>query len=330
MNVENKKIGYGVIGCGRVFQRAHAPMLNGDHSFLKAVFDENKEAARASAAKYGCELKTSLEELLKDSDIKVVNICTPHDTHAELIMKVLQAGKWCLCEKPLCLTAKEAEKIASHPNVDKLFTLYQNRFNPAVRFLTDLVDAGKLGKMRLCSVALRWWRPDEYFGDWHGEMKRVGGMLFNQASHILDVMRRVCGEPETLNVLSRTFRGVTDVDDVTLANVLFKNGILGNVEITTYARPQDWEVSMFVVGDKGVVKIGGLSINEVEYAQVEGMDLSDAKQKYSERIPDGYGNSHPRVFDALSRYVLTGELHPCLVSGKEGIVTSKFIAKFYE
>ncbi|MEK7542223.1 MAG: Gfo/Idh/MocA family oxidoreductase [Patescibacteria group bacterium] len=330
MAQENKKVGFGVIGCGRVFNRAHGPMLNGKLSSLKAVFDPDIKAAKEAASKFGCEVKTSLGDLLQDPDISVVNICTPHDTHTELIVKVLDAGKYCLCEKPLCLTEQEAAKIASHQNIDKLFTLYQNRFNTAVRFLSDIVRKGELGQLRLCSVALRWWRPDDYFVDWHGQKKRVGGMLFNQAAHILDIMRMVCGEAESVHNITRTFRNGTDVDDVSVANVLFKNGIVGNVEVTTYARPKDWEVSILVVGDKGVVKIGGLSVNEVEYAAIEGKDVSGARQQYSEEIPDGYGNSHPRVFEALSAYILKGEWHPCLVSGKEGTETSKFITKFYE
>ena len=155
-------------------------------------------------------------------------------------------------------------------------------------------------------------------------------MLFNQASHILDIMRLVCGEAETVSAVSKTFRSVTDVDDVCVANVAFKNGIIGNVEVSTYVRPKDWEVSMLLVGDKGVVKIGGLSVNEVEYADIEGKDMSGAKEKYSEEIPHGYGNSHPRVFEALNHYVLKGELHPCLVTGKEASETSRFITKFYK
>lgn len=324
------KVQYGVVGTGRVFQRAHAPALKSEGSCLKAVFDIDKKVAEETASKYGCEAKESLLELLQDPAIDVVSICTPHDTHAELIKQVLDSGKYCLCEKPLCLTKEEAEEIAKHPHVDKLFTLYQNRFNPAVRFLSELVERGDLGQLRICSVALRWWRDDDYFGDWHGEMKRVGGMLFNQAAHILDIMRMVCGEAVRMNNVAKTFRSGTDVDDVSIANVLFQNGIVGNVEVTTYARPKDWEVSMLLIGDKGVVKIGGLSVNEVEYADIEGKDVSNAKTEYSEEIPDGYGNSHPRVFEALSRYILEGERHPCLVSGKEGIETSKFIAKFYE
>lgn len=329
MNKQNKKIGYGVVGLGRVFNRAHGPMLNTDKSFLKAVFDLDQKKSQDAADKFGCIANANLKELLQDQEIDVVNICTPHDTHTELILKVLDSGKYCLCEKPLCLTPEESEKIAQHPNIDKLFTVYQNRFNPAVKFLTDLVDKEELGKLRLCSVALRWWRPDSYFEDWHGEMKKVGGMLFNQAAHILDIMRRVCGEPEKIHNIIRTFRKVTDVDDVDVANVIFKNGIIGNVEVTTYAKPQDWEVSMLLVGDKGVMKIGGLSINELEYAAIDGKDMAGLKEKYSEQIPDGYGNSHPRVFEALSQYILTGKSHPCLVSGKEGLETTRFIAKFY-
>lgn len=327
---QDNKVQYGIIGTGRVFKRAHAPALKSEGSRLQAVFDIDKKAAEEAARTYGCEAKESLAELLQDPAIDVVSICTPHDTHAELIKQVLDSGKYCLSEKPLCVTKEEAEAIAKHPRADKLFTIYQNRFNPAVRFLSELVERGDLGKLRICSVALRWWRDDTYFGDWHGEMKRVGGMLFNQASHILDIMRMVCGEAVRVNNIAKTFRSVTDVDDVSVANVLFQNGVVGNVEVTTYARPKDWEVSMLLIGDKGVVKIGGLSVNEVEYADIEGKDVSNAKTEYSQAIPDGYGNSHPRVFEALNRYILEGDMNPCLVSGKEGIKTSKFIAKFYE
>lgn len=331
MAKKDKKINYGLIGCGRIAPVHAAAILVDKKSKLKAVFDINRKKTIDFAKKYNCEAKGSLEELLSDPSIDVINVCTPHHTHKDIVLRIMKSGKYCICEKPLCLNKQEGEEIIkSKYYKDNVFVMFQNRFNPAIQFLKKIIKENVFGKILLCSVALRWWRDDSYFmDDWHGDKKKVGGMLFNQGSHVLDIMRRTCGEPKNVQKLEVALRDKMNIDDIYIGNIIFKNGILGNVEITTYAGYQDWEVSMFVVGKKGTLKIGGLSINNIEYIDVKDKNFMKIASQYCEKIKTGYGNSHPRVIAAFSKWLLGGKREEDLVSAKEGFLTTVFLEKLY-
>jgi len=330
---QDKKIGYGIVGCGRIFPtHVQALKQNQDNSELVAVYDINKTATERAQAKFGVEVKNSLEELLSDSRVDIVTICTPHHTHKDVILKAIEAGKYCLSEKPICLDKQEGQEVLQSPYYkDNVFVCYQNRFNPVVQFLMRIIKEGVLGKVNLCSVALRWWREDDYFGDdWHGSRAKVGGMGFNQGAHILDIMRQVGGNVLNVRRVMKSARPNSDVDDIFLANMDFESRCLGNIEMTTLAPYKDWEVSLLVAGEKGTVKIGGLSVNRVEFLDVKSEELMQKYHQYSEDIETGYGNSHPRVIKALSNFVATGEKHPSLADAREGVLTTEFIEKVYK
>lgn len=332
MDAQNKKIGYGVVGCGRIFPTHYDAVKNDKDSELVAVYDMNQDAAKVAQDKFGVEAKNSLQELLSDQRVDVVTICTPHHTHKDIILKVIEAGKYCLSEKPICLTKQEGEEILRSPYYkNNVFVCYQNRFNPAIQFLMKLIQGGFLGKVNLCSIALRWWRGDDYFSDdWHGDIKKVGSMGFNQGAHILDIMRQVGGDISKVQRIVKPMRQNSNVDDIFLANMIFESGCVGNIELTTFAPHRDWEVSLLVAGEKGTVKIGGLSVNKVEFLDVQDEELMRTYSQYSEEIETGYGNSHPRVISALTRFVKTGEKHPSLADAKEGVQTTEFIEKIYK
>ncbi len=319
------------MGCGRIFPTHVQAIKQSQDSELVAVYDASKEAAESAKAKFGVEAKSSLEELLADKRVDVITVCTPHHTHKDIILKAIEAGKYCLSEKPICLTKSEGEEILQNKHYkNNVFVCYQNRFNSAVQFLMKIIREGVLGKINLCSVALRWWREDDYFGDaWHGSMAKVGSMGFNQGAHILDIMRQVCGLPLKINRIAKAMRKNSDVDDVLLANMVFESGTLGNIELTTLAPYKDWEVSLLVAGEKGTVKIGGLSVNKVEFLDVQNEELMKTYSQYSEEIETGYGNSHPRVISALTHFVKTGDKHPSLATAEDGVKTTEFIEKIY-
>ena len=179
--LSEKRIGYGIVGCGQVLEKHGSAVSRNKYSELRAVFDFDKKKAKEASVRFDCEIKPDLDTLLRDSAIDVVNIRTPNDTHADLILETLENNKYCLCEKPLCLTTAEGKKILkSKFYKNNISVNFQNRFNPPVQQLLKYLETGTLGKIVLCSVDVRWWRDDGYFKDWHGDPKRVGGILFNR------------------------------------------------------------------------------------------------------------------------------------------------------
>jgi predicted dehydrogenase len=330
--LNQQRISYGVIGCGRVFKKHALAISNDGNSELRAAFDINEKRTEAASKTYDCEMKKSLKDLLNDLKIQVVNICTPHHTHKDLILKTIAVNKYCLCEKPLCLSKEDGKEILNNENYkNNIFVVLQNRFNPAIQFLFKLIKKNLFGKIRLCSVNVRWWRENNYFKDeWHGDIKRVGGMLFNQGIHVLDLMRKICGEPIKIQKIIKRLRSFSTVDDIFVANIIFKSGIIGNVEINTYTKYRNFEASIFIIGDKGSIKIGGPELNKVEYLDIKNKRILREFNRYCEEIEEKYGKGHQRLITAFSKYLLGSERNPNLVSAKEGVVVTEFIEKLYK
>lgn len=325
--LSEKRIGYGIVGCGQVFAKHGSAVSRNKYSELRGVFDIDKKKAKKVAVRFDCEMKLNLDALLSDSAINVINIRTPNDTHADLVLKTLESNKYCLCEKPLCLTAAEGKKILRSKFYKNNVTInFQNRFNPAVQHLLKYLETGQLGKIVLCSVDVRWWRDDKYFEDWHGNPRRVGGMLFNQGAHALDLILQICGPVKKITKLTKSLRKHVKVDDIYLALLQFQTGAVGRIEVTTYTKFQNCEASLFVVGEKGSIKLGGHSFNKLEFKSLKnGAINSHAVNDSLTEVED----SHFRLIKTLNAYLLNGKKSKLLASAEDGVSVTEFIEKLY-
>lgn len=319
--LSEKRVGYGIVGCGQVFDKHGSAVSKNEYSELRAVYDIDKNKAEAASQKFDCEVKSNFSDLLKDKTIDVINIRTPNDAHTSLVLETLKSGKYCLCEKPLCLSSKEGERILRSEYYKNNITVnFQNRFNPSVQQLLKYLESGALGRVIFCSVAVRWWRDDKYFEDWHGDIKHVGGMLFNQGAHALDLMLKICGSTKRIVKIKKSLRENTRVDDLFLALIEFKSGTLGKIEITTYTKSQSCGASLFVIGEKGSIHLGGPSFNKIEF-----LSLNNEQVKNIAETED----SHFRLVQALNEFLLKNKRNKLLASAEDGVKVTKFIEELY-
>lgn len=325
--LSEKRVGYGIVGCGQVFEKHGSAVSRNEQSELRAIFDIDRNKAKAASKQFDCEVKVDFKELLTDDTIDVINIRTPNDTHANLVLKTLKSGKYCLCEKPLCLTSGEGDRILKSKFYKNNITVnFQNRFNPAVQQLLKYLETGTFGKIILCSIDVRWWRDGEYFKDWHGDLKRVGGMLFNQGAHALDLMLKICGPIKKITKIKKSLRKNTKVDDLYLALLQFKSGALGKLEITTYTKFQSCGTSLFIIGEKGSIKLGGPSFNKFEFLSLKNVE---AKEPEINNPPTDIEDSHFKLIRALNKYLLEGKRSKLLASAEDGVRVTKFIESLY-
>ncbi len=186
------------------------------------------------------------------------------------------------------------------------------------------LELGAIGKIIFCSVAVRWWRDNQYFKDWHGDIKRVGGMLFNQGAHAIDLMLQVCGPVKKTIHLKRSFRKSTKVEDLYLALIEFRSGAIGNLEVTTYTKSQSCGTSFFIIGEKGSIQLGGPSFNKIEFLSIENKSISKKIQTHIETE-----DSHFRLIKALNEFLLKGKKNKLLASAQDGVKVTKFIEQLY-
>ncbi|MFN2406718.1 MAG: DegT/DnrJ/EryC1/StrS family aminotransferase [Pyrinomonadaceae bacterium] len=251
-------IRFGVIGLGIMGQEhakviASNPLLN-----LVAVTDIQPKTGRAVAADLQCRWFDSAEELIQSSDVDAVVIATPHWLHGALAIKALNAGLHVLCEKPLTVTVAEADDVLEVAGRSRgiFAVVHQKRFEPAYLYAKELLDSGELGQIYRCSMVESAWRSETYYrsspwrGTWKGE---GGGVLLNQAPHILDRYAWLCGMPETVTARCDTALHDIEVEDTASAILHHANGAHGYIHISTVEAPA--MSSTVIACDRGRVTI---------------------------------------------------------------------------
>lgn len=140
----------GVIGCGKISQVRHLPEYDDNKDVnIVAVYDLNQDRAEEVAKKYGAKVYGSYQELIEDSNIDAVSICTANATHCEITIAALEAGKHVLCEKPMAVTLKECEAMVKTAKKEKRYLMigHNQRLAKAHMAAKKLLDQGEIGKV---------------------------------------------------------------------------------------------------------------------------------------------------------------------------------------
>ena len=171
----------------------------------------------------------------------------------------------------------------------------QNKFNlPVLRLRNDIKKA-YFGKIFHSSVIVRWKRDQKYYDNdaWRGTWKNDGGVISNQASHHLDLLRTIMGEPLSLFATSSKHMAEIECEDTALIIFKFKNKRTAVMEATTAMRPKNIEGSISVMGTKGSAKIGGFALNKIDYYNIsKKVDIS----KYETNPKSVYGFGHLKFY----------------------------------
>ncbi len=325
---------FGIIGCGRIAQR-HAEHIS-NRAELTAVCDIDKEKTDSLAKKYGAHPYYDIDDMLTaEKGLDVVAVCSPNGLHAKHAIAALNAGFHVICEKPMALTSFDCgEMIKTAERMNKrLFAIKQNRFNPPVAAVKQVIDEGRLGKIFNVQLSCFWNRNEDYYhNSWKGTLKLDGGTLYTQFSHFIDLLYWVIGDIKTAKAFmgNYTHSGIIEFEDTGAVIVEFQNGAIGTINYTVNSYKKNMEGSLTIFGEKGTVKIGGQYLNELEYQNIEGYTI--------ENLPEGnkannYGNyqgsmsNHDKVYDNLIE-VLNNNA-PISTSSFEGLKTVEIIEKIY-
>ena len=182
-----------VIGCGGIANGKHMPSLQKlDNVQMVAFCDIVEQRAVEAASRYGVEsagIYTDYKELLNDSSIDIVHVCTPNDSHAEISIAALEAGKHVMSEKPMAKTAHDAERMleAARRTGKKLTVGYNNRFRPDSQHLKTVCASGELGEIYYAKAHAVRRRAVPTWGVFLDEEKQGGGPLIDIGTHALDL-----------------------------------------------------------------------------------------------------------------------------------------------
>ena len=250
-------IGFGIVGAGMIAD-FHAQAIREAHGArLAGVAGRSEEKVRAFAEKHRVPFSTTrIEELVARPEIDVICVATPSGAHLEVALAAIRAGKHVVIEKPIEITVERADEIlrAADAAGVRVAPIFQARFGEGARAVKAAIDAGRFGRLVLCSAYVKWYRPAEYYRGWKGTLALDGGgVLINQAIHAIDLLQWFAGPPEEVFAWKtrRVHTGI-EAEDTACAALRFAHGGLGVIEASTAIYP-GWQRRIEICGDHGSV-----------------------------------------------------------------------------
>jgi predicted dehydrogenase/threonine dehydrogenase-like Zn-dependent dehydrogenase len=230
-SVTKDAIGIGVIGAGQFAQGVLLPALKKvEGVWFRAFATGSGLTALNVARKYGAESCTSdYKELLADSGVNAVVIATRHDTHAQIVIDALQAGKHCFVEKPLALTEAELEAVIAANEVSPgiVMTGFNRRYSPLARRLRDAVAGSPLVMNYRVNAG---YIPGSH---WHQDSDIGGGRVVGEVCHFIDLMQFICGAlPVGVSATALNDSNASSDPDNLVIVLSFGDGSIGSI---TYA-----------------------------------------------------------------------------------------------
>ena len=308
-----KKFGYGIIGCGTISKwHAEAAAATGKYR-LVAVTDVVKEAAVKFAEQFNCIAENDADSLFKRDDIEVVSLCTPSGLHAEYAVKAANAGKNIIIEKPMAITKQQIDDIleACDKNKVKMQVISQMRFRENILKTKKAIDGGKLGKIVIGDVSMKYFRSQEYYntGGWRGTWALDGGgALMNQGIHGIDALSYMMGPIKSVYAHAKTLARNIEVEDTAVAVVEFENGALGTITGTTSVYPgipRKFEIN----GTKGSITLveDTITLWDIEGEEQPLQETTIGGKQNSASNPTNFGiEGHMMQFEDMAEALLTG------------------------
>lgn len=299
---------YALIGCGRIATNHVKAVLNNQLEFIAAcdILEKNIEKL---LAEYELQNDTSIKrytdykKMVAENELDLISIATESGLHAEIALYCIEHGVHVIVEKPMAMSIKDADEIIrlSEEKHIKVTTCHQNRFNISVQEVRGALEAGRFGKISHGSIHVRWSRNKNYYtqAPWRGKWASDGGALMNQCIHGIDLLRWMLGDEveEVYGQTRQQFHDYLEVEDVGMAVVKFKNGAIGTIEGTTNVYPQNLEETLYIFGEKGTVKLGGKSTNNIDVWEFADENEKDKRNKgLKEETSNVYGNGHISLF----------------------------------
>lgn len=267
-------IGFAIIGTGMIAGFHAEAIRQVPGARLVAAYSRSGEKCAEFAAQQQCRAAGSLEELVRDPEIHVACVTTPSGAHADAAVPFLEAGKAVLCEKPLEVSVEAVDRIlsAAERGGGVLAGVFQARLGRGAQQLKRAIEAGRFGRLTLCSAYIKWWRAQSYYdtSSWKGTWKLDGGgALMNQGIHAVDLLQWLVGLPEQVCGFYDTLAhpGV-EAEDTLAAALKFPNGALGVIEAATSCYPGS-DLRIEIMGDKGSATLVQDRITRWEFAEEE-------------------------------------------------------------
>jgi myo-inositol 2-dehydrogenase / D-chiro-inositol 1-dehydrogenase len=293
-------IRFALLGAGRIGKVHARAVTSSPEARLVAVADAMPDAANAIAQQYGCEVRT-IDAIAAAKDIDAVVICTPTDTHADLIEKFSNAKKAIFCEKPIDLSIKRVQECLKVVDKNKTIFMvgFNRRFDPHFMAVKAAIDAGEIGAVEMVTIISRDPAPPPV-----DYIKRSGGIFRDMTIHDLDMARFLLGEEITAVsaqasvLVDKAIGKARDYDSVSimLMTAKGKHASVSNTRRAAYGYDQRIEA----LGSLGAVSAENQRAVSIEVATASGYRRPPLLDFFMTRYVDAYANEIAAFIETLA------------------------------
>lgn len=297
-----KKLKAGIVGFGRIGQDGHfAEMKRYPDMFEVIAVADTAPDRLQDALKKDPAIHTypTLDDMLKASELDIITIGTRHRDHVPMAIKIMEAGKIAVIEKPIATSLAELDQLLAvadhHPN--KLFFRHNRRFEPAFNKIKNLMDSGLIGEIQCIKLnrSVGYCRRN----DWMTMKEFYGGLLTNWGPHLIDHALQLL-ESSVVDIWAdvRRIISIGDGDDFFKILLRAENGRIADIEVTGANTMPGREVE--IIGNRGtMISNGG---NEILVKRIDPcVELKDLKP-HPENPPLAYGNFDEKLYFVEEKY----------------------------
>lgn len=308
--------------------RAHADRVD-----LVAAVDVDAQRVAAFSETHGIpdhfdDPETMLARVKPD----LVHVCTPPGVHAELSVQAMETGAWVLCEKPLCASLAEMDRIEAAERSTGNFcsSVFQWRFGSGGRYLQRLIRERAMGRLLVANVLTTWYRGDPYFAvKWRGTWKAaIGGCTVVHGIHIMDFLLWLVGEWQEIRAMMGTLAYDIEVDNVSMASVRFADGAMANITNSILSPRQESYLRLdFADATVEMRNVYSYQNPDWRFSTYEGSPHVDKLEAWS-RIPSDVPAGHVTQLGSFLDSMEAGTRPEVSGSGVRG--TIEFLTAFYK
>jgi len=254
-------LGFGILGAGLVAPFHANSVRDAEGCRLVAFCDVDKERADQRAAEYGVKAYYSLEDMLKDPHVDVVNVALPNHLHHDAVIACARAGKHVITEKPPAMSLRETDEMieACRKAGVKFSCTVQCRARKAIQAMKEAIDSGRFGRLLHADAYMKWFRTTEYYhsAGWRSSRRSGAGVTVQHAFHYIDLLQYLAGPAARVHArMTNLAHPTVRLEDTLLAFIDFANGAQGVVEASTALWPGT-DVRIEINGENGTAIMVG-------------------------------------------------------------------------
>jgi len=318
---DNDTVGFGLLGAGMIAPFHAKSVRAAAGCELIAVADLDPTRAEKVAGEFGCEARSSLNELLADDRIHVVCVLTPNHLHADAAIACAGAGKGVLCEKPPAMSLAETDAMiaAAEKAGVPLGIVLQCRVRKPIVAMRRALDEGRFGRLLQADAYMKWHRTTEYYlsDAWRSRRRSGAGVTIQHAFHYIDLLAHLAGPAARAWArMENLAHSQVELEDTLNASIEFAGGARGVVVASTAMWPGS-DVRVELHGEDGTAVMVGERMAEWRFRDERPED-GEIRQFGRESVATAA--SGPTDFDFADHQVVIEDIARCVRTGDQPII----------